>query len=136
MAKKTYTPLPAVAPEVAERYQTMVSVLSGELSVSEGARRLDLSRNHFQSLLHRALGSMLEELGGHKSGRPAASPEEKRLRAEAEKLRQENERLRQRVETTEGILEVASGLLGGRISQGTSRERRGKHAGKTSPEEG
>ena len=136
MAKKTYTPMPAVPPEVAARYQTMVAVLSGELTVSEAARRLGLSRNHFQSLMHRALGSLIQELAAHRSGRPARPEEEKRLREEAEKLRQENERLRQRAETTDQLLEVASGLLRGRIAHGARRERGPKRAGKPSTEEG
>ena len=136
MPKKTYTPMPAVPPEVAVRYQTMLAVLSGELTVSEAARRLSLSRNHFQSLMHRALGSLIQGLGAHRSGRPSRPEEEKRLREEAEQLRQENERLRQRAETTDRILEVASGLLQGRIAQGTRRERRQKRPGSTSTEEG
>jgi hypothetical protein len=136
MSKKTYIPMPGVPPEVAGRYQTMLAVLCGELTVSEAARKLSLSRNHFQSLMHRALGSLIQELGTHRSGRPARSPEEKRLREEAEQLRQENERLRQRAETTDRILEVASGLLQGRIAHGQTREGRGKRSAKISTEEG
>jgi transposase-like protein len=136
MAKKTYTPMPAVPPELAARYQTMMAVLSGELTVSEAARRLGLSRNHFQSLMHRALGSLIRELGAHRSGRPARPEKEKSLREEAKKLRQENERLRRRAETTDRILEVASGLLQGRSDRGVRHERRQRRPSKTSTEEG
>ena len=38
----------------------MMAVISGELTVSEGARRLGLSRNHFQTLLHRGLGALID----------------------------------------------------------------------------
>jgi excisionase family DNA binding protein len=133
--KKTYTPMPALPPDLAARYQAMLAVLMGELTVSEAARRLGLSRNHFQSLTHRALGSLIEELGAHKSGRRARTPEEKRLREEAERLHRENERLRQKVETTDRILKVASGLLKGRLGHGTRRDPRSK-VPETSAEEG
>ncbi|MGC3996463.1 MAG: hypothetical protein QM767_02590 [Anaeromyxobacter sp.] len=43
MPKKTYEPAPEVPPELQERLGTMLSVMSGELSVSEGARKLGLS---------------------------------------------------------------------------------------------
>jgi transposase-like protein len=122
---KTYTPLPALGPEVAARYRTVLEVLSGALTVSEGARRLGLSRNHFQSLMHRAMGSMVEELTPTAGGRPPTPEAERRLREENERLLAENQRLRQRVETTDHILSVASGLLKGRLAHGRSRESRG-----------
>lgn len=123
MAKKTYTALPVVPPELAARYETVMAVVSGSLTVSEGARRLGLSRNHFQSLVHRALGSLIEELGPKAGGRPPMPPREKQLEMETGKLRLQNERLLRRVETAERILGVASGLLQGRMDRGRRRER-------------
>jgi hypothetical protein len=126
MAKKTYTALPVVPPELAARYETVMAVLSGSLTVSEGARRLGLSRNHFQSLLHRALGSLIEELGPKAGGRPPTPVRERQLELETGQLRLQNERLQRRVETAERILGVASGLLQGRMDRGTRREHRSK----------
>ena len=123
MAKKTYTALPVIPPALAARYEVMVAVMSGALTVSEGARRLGLSRNHFQSLLHRALGSLIEELEPKAGGRPPMPPRERQLEEETGRLRQENERLQRRVETAERILGVASGLLKGRMDRGMRRER-------------
>jgi hypothetical protein len=123
MAKKSYTALPAVPPAVASRYETVLSVMSGALSVSEGARRLGLSRNHFQTLLHRALGSMIEELSPKPAGRPPTPARERELELETGRLRLENERLQRRVQTAERILGVASGLLQGRMERGARRER-------------
>ena len=51
---KSYTSLPAVPPEMVERYRIVMEVLSGVISVSEGARKAGLSRNHFQTGLRRA----------------------------------------------------------------------------------
>jgi len=126
MSKKTYTALPRVPPELAARYETVMAVMSGSLSVSEAARRLSLSRNHFQSLVHRALGSLIEELEPKTGGRPPMPPRERQLEEEAGRLRLENERLARRVETAERILGVASGLLQGRMERGAGRERRQK----------
>ena len=74
MSRKSYTALPVVPPELAVRYETVMAVMSGALSVSEGARRLGLSRNHFQSLLHRALGSLIEELEPKAGGDSGTDP--------------------------------------------------------------
>jgi hypothetical protein len=135
MAKKTYTAMPSVPPEVAARYETMMSVLSGEVTVSEGARRLSLSRNHFQTLMHRALGSLIEELGPKAGGRPKVPASERRLQQETEKLRLENARLRRRVETTDRILNVASGLLKGRLGRRIGRDGGESGPGKSSSED-
>ncbi len=129
MGYRSYTAMPAVPPELAARYEAIVSVLSGQLTVSEAARRLGLSRNHFQSLMHRALGSLLEELGPKAPGRPRTPERERLLEAETGRLRREVERLKKRVESTDHILTLASGLLQGRMERGTSRERRGGKRG-------
>jgi hypothetical protein len=126
MSKKSYTAMPPVPAEVAQRYETVMAVLSGDLSVSEGARRLDLSRNHFQSLMHRTQAVMIESLQPHRGGRPPTPEKEKELQRDLERLQTENARLRRRVETTDRILGVASGLLRGRIG----RESRGESGGK------
>ena len=123
MSKKTYTALPEVPPELAPRYEVMVAVMSGSVTVSEGARRLGLSRNHFQSLLHRALGSLIAELGPKPGGRPKMPVRERQLEEETGRLRVENERLNRRVETAERILGLASGMLRGRMDRGAGRER-------------
>ena len=122
MAKKSYTAMPAVPPEVVMRYETVMAVLSGELSVSEGARRLRLSRNHFQTLMHRTQALVIESLVPKAGGRPATPEREKQLQRDMEKLQAENARLRRRVETTDRILGVASGLLRGRIGRESRSE--------------
>lgn len=123
MAKKRYTPAPDVPPEVMQRLAVLVEVLAGMKSVSEGARALNLSRNHFQTLLHRGLAGMLQEVTPHAAGRPAKPEALANLEAELQKLRRENDKLQARVGSTERLLTVASELLKGRI-QTTGRRRR------------
>lgn len=55
--KKTYEPAPQVPSALRERYATMLEVIQGRITVSDGARRLGMSRNHFQTLMHRAWGA-------------------------------------------------------------------------------
>jgi transposase len=105
----------------------VLEVLSGAVSVSEGARRLGLSRNHFQTLMHRGLAGMVDALQAKPSGRPAIPEKQKELAEEAERLRRENKRLQERVDTTDRLLEVASGFLQGRIKP-AGRARRTKTA--------
>ncbi len=38
MVKKNYEPVPEVPPDLKDRYATMLEVLSGRITVSEGAR--------------------------------------------------------------------------------------------------
>jgi hypothetical protein len=131
--KKSYTPVPQVAPEQTERLAVMLEVLSGSRSVAEGARALGMSRNHFQTLLHRGLAALMEEITPKPGGRPAKPPELKALEAKLERLERENAELSQRVGTTDRLLEVASGLLHGRIR--TTGRQGGAKKSKASPDE-
>jgi transposase-like protein len=108
---KSYTALPAVPPEMAERYRIVMEVLSGALSVSEGARKAGLSRNHFQSLLHRASAGIIEGLSPREAGRPPMPKSERRLQLETLRLKKENARLLQRAHVSDRLLGVATNLL-------------------------
>jgi transposase len=117
MSKKSnYEKQPAVSPEMRERYRVMLEVLAGALSVSEGARQLGLSRNHFQTLMHRGLAGMIEAMTPKAPGRPATPAREAELAAENERLRRDNERLQGRVDTIDRLLGVASDMLQGRVT--------------------
>ena len=113
--KKNYTPAPPVPPELLERLALVQEVLAGKSTVSEAARRLGVSRNHFQTILHRGLSGLVEGISAKPGGRPPKPREVRALEAQVERLRRENAELLQRVGTTDRLLEVASGLLHGRI---------------------
>ena len=53
--KPTYTPMPQVPQEVMQRLALMLEVLGGKRTVTDAARSLGTSRNHFQTLMHRGL---------------------------------------------------------------------------------
>jgi hypothetical protein len=120
---KSYKRLPEIPAEMQERYRVMVEVLSGELTVREGASRLGLSRNQFQTLLHRGLEGLLGGISSHPGGRPRIPEKEKQLEERRAELQSENDRLRRQLETTDRLLGLASGLLRGRIK---TRDRQAK----------
>lgn len=123
--KSSYTPLPSVPAEQLPRLAAIVEVLAGLKSVSEAARSLGLSRNHFQTILHRAVLTLAELITPKKGGRPARASTV--LEVQLKKLQRENARLQRRVDATERLLEVAGGLLKGRIRP-TGRQRRTRSA--------
>jgi hypothetical protein len=109
---KSYTAMPAVPPEMAARYRIVMEVLSGAISVSEGARKAGLSRNHFQTLLHRASSGIIEGLSPKEAGRPPMPASERRLWLETRRLQKENERLLERAHVSDRLLGVATSLMG------------------------
>lgn len=138
--KKTYEPLPLVPSEVALRYQVVLQVLSGHLNVSEGARTLQVSRNHFQTLMHRGLSSLLSALTPKPAGRPSRSPLEAELTRENERLKRENRRLTEQAGMAQRLLGTTSELLKSRMTttaRGRARRtRRTTPAGEDSDDEG
>jgi transposase-like protein len=108
---KSYTAMPAVPPEMVERYRIVMEVLSGALTMSEGARQAGLSRNHFQTLVHRATAGIVEGLSPKEAGRPPMPQAERRLQLETLRLKKENERLLQRAHVSDRLLGVATSLL-------------------------
>jgi molybdenum-dependent DNA-binding transcriptional regulator ModE len=105
--RSSYTPMPSVPQEQLPRLAAIVEVLAGLKSVSEAARSLGLSRNHFQTILHRAVLTLAESLTPRKSGRPARA--DTALAVQLKRLQRENARLQRQVDATERLLEVAGG---------------------------
>ena len=122
---KSYVPAPEVPAELEERFGVIRAVLANQLTVTEGAKRLGLSRNHFQTLLHRAMEGMLDGMSPKAAGRPTAPPREAALAEENERLRRENQKLQERVDTIDRLLGVAGDLLKGKIKfNGRQRQPR------------
>ncbi len=122
MGRKTnYTPSPGVPPAELARLAAIVEVLSGLKTVSEAARSLDLSRNHFQTILHRGVEALVASIEAKPAGRKPKPVTVLALEREVARLSRENAKLKQRVGSTERLLDAASGLLKGRIR---SRRRR------------
>lgn len=131
-----YTTAPQIPPDLAPRLVLILEVLSGAKSVSEAAREANLSRNHFQSLLNRSVGSMIEALAAKEPGRKPKPPVLSELEQRLKKLERENSRLKKRVEATDELIMVAGELLHGRRRPGqrTRRVRKGGEPDDVEPE--
>ena len=118
MVSRSYTPLPRMKGTALLRFRAVVEVLSGQLTVSAGARKLGLSRNQFQSLMHLGLRALGASLAPQPAGRPPVPSRERQLLEENRHLRRESERLKKRMQTASRV----SGLLTGFLRS----QRRGK----------
>jgi transposase-like protein len=122
---KSYVPMPRMSGVRLERFRIVMDVVSGEITVSEAARKLGLSRNHFQALMHRGLEALGEGVSPHPAGRPPTPTRERALQEENSRLQQEIEHLRKRVETADQVLVLLRGYLQGRRKrERTSKGRR------------
>jgi transposase InsO family protein len=124
----TYTPSPEVPPALATRLALVLAVISGTKTLTEAAREASLSRNHFQSLLNRSVGSMIEALQPKEPGRKPKPAQLSELEQRLKKLEKENSRLKQRVEATDELIMVAGELLHGQRRPG-QRTRRPRKSG-------
>jgi len=115
MAKKKsdYVPAPAISEEDHRRLITVMQVLTDEITVAAAAERLGLSRNRFQTIMHRGLSGLVEGLRPKEAGRPATPEKEAELEGEVKRLRRQNEQLQRRVEVTDRLLTAAGSLLKG-----------------------
>jgi hypothetical protein len=116
----------------------ILAVLTQTQTVSGAARSLNLARNHFQTIFHRVLASMIEAMTPKPAGRPGKPAREAELEAENAKLRQENEALRIRTEAIERMLTVVGGiavgsLLAGRDCLDLSRNREARRRSRRTP---
>lgn len=126
--KPSYTPAPAVPPKLMLRLAAIVAVLAGAKTVSQAARELSLSRNHFQTILHRGVLALVQSITPKRAGRPGKNPTVAALEGQLLKLKRENHRLQRRVEAAERLLQVAGSLLHGRLRP-TGRQRRSRRSG-------
>lgn len=124
----TYTPAPQLPsdPEIRRRFSEIVAVLAEQQTVAGAARSLDLSRNHFQTILHRTIAAMIDAITPKPAGRPAKPEQEAALEAENERLRAENEALTVRVEAIERMLTVVGEYASGKAKLPRSRGKKTK----------
>lgn len=131
----TYTPAPQLPtdPDLRRRFEEIVAVLTQQQTVAGAARSLDLSRNHFQTIFHRVLSSMIDAMTPKPAGRPAKPAREAELEAENARLREENAALRTRTEAIERVMTVVGSIASGRTRLPRSQPR--SRAKKTSSED-
>src|SRR5688572_32872053 len=102
--KSSYVPLPKADPETLQRLNVVVLVQTGQLSVSEAAQILGMSRLHFQTLKNRALTALVDALTPKLPGRPSGDPKMRELRERVKDLEDENEDLTHQLEQNEQLI--------------------------------
>src|SRR6187551_123780 len=115
--KSSYVPVPKATAEVQQRLHVVLLVQTGQLSVSDGARTLGLSRNHFQSLRNRGLTAMVEALSQHSPGRPRGDAELREMQQTLQKLQRDNDALRAELKAQSDII----GSLTAMVRQQTTK---------------
>lgn len=113
--KSDYVAAPMVENEMRARYLAVLKVLSGAMTVTDAAKEVGLSRNRFQTLMHRGLTALVGELVPKLPGPTPASETERALREENEQLKRHVQRLETRVETVDRMLGIASEMVRGRV---------------------
>jgi transposase-like protein len=131
--KKTYTPVPEVPEAIREKFLTVMAVQSGAMTVTDGAAKLGMSRNQFQTMMHKAMAGMIEAMTPKPPGRKPVPEEQAKLRAESEKLKRENDKLKTQVGSTHQMLELVAGIFNRRIDRAMSARESKPKAKKTSP---
>jgi len=91
------------------RAQIIVQVQSGQLTATEAARRLGVSRKTYYQWERRALGGMIEALQDKEGGRPSKPHDEQKevLKKRLEDL-EERERIREQVERIRSVAAQAT----------------------------
>lgn len=128
MTKSRYTKAPTPPPELEARFQKVLEVLSGTTTVSDAARQLGWSRNHFQSVLNTGLTGLLEALAPKPPGPKARSPEVAELLERVRQLEEDNAFLEEKLSRVDKLMGLTSELMRG-------QRGRGRRAASTPPKE-
>lgn len=121
----TYTPAPEppTDPDLRRRYEAIMGVLAQRLEVTTAAESIGMSRNHFQTILHRAINAIIESITPKPAGRPAKPVREASLEAENAKLKLELASLQDRSAMIDRLMGVVGGIASGRTPLPQSRGR-------------
>jgi transposase len=120
----TYTAAPTMKPDLLPRYELILQVLGGRLTVSEAARQAGMARNQFQTLMHRAQQGLIDGMTPKAPGRPPMPERERQLEQTVQKLEQQNEALKQELTEQRLLLTVASQMIRDRASTVRASVRR------------
>lgn len=121
----TYTPAPEppTDPDLRRRYDAIMAVIAQTQTVTAAAESLGMSRNHFQTILHRVITAAIEVMTPKPAGRPAKPEREADLEAENQRLKVEIAALKDRSAMIERLMTVVGGLASGKQPVPRARAR-------------
>ena len=127
-------PEPPTDPVLRRRYDAIMSVLSQTQTVTAAAESLDMSRNHFQTILHRVLESMIDAMTPKPAGRPAKPEREAALEAELEQVKAELSALQAHAAMMKRMMGALTSIVSGPTPSPRSRSRSKKTKPSEDPE--
>jgi transposase InsO family protein len=116
-------PEPPADPILRRRYDAIMSVLAQTQTVTAAAESLDMSRNHFQTILHRVLEAMIDAMTPKPAGRPAKPAREAALEAELEEVKAELAALQDHTAMMKRMMGALTSIVSGPTHSQRSRSR-------------
>jgi hypothetical protein len=124
----TYTPAPEppTDPELRRRYDVIMAVIAQTTTVTEAAASLGMSRNHFQTILHRTIAAAIDAMTPKPAGRPAKPEREAQLEQENARLRSELAAATERAAMIDRLMTVVGGIASGaqRVPQARAKKKK------------
>jgi transposase InsO family protein len=127
-------PEPPTDPVLRRRYDAIMSVLAQTQTVTAAAESLDMSRNHFQTILHRVLEAMIDAMTPKPAGRPAKPEREAALEAELEQVKSELSALQAHAAMMKRMMGALTSIVSGPTPSPRSRGRSKKTTPNEDPE--
>src|SRR5262245_23222310 len=109
--RPSYVAAPQVPTELTDRMQIVMAVLAGTMTMREGASKLGMARNNFQTLVHKTQQAMVESLQPKPTGRKPKPEGQAEMEAELERLRRRNQKLESQLQTMDRLLGVAGEVI-------------------------
>lgn len=110
--KQSYARAPEITDsETLDRFTVALQVMNGELSMSEAARMLGLTRIQMQTLVHRAQAATLAAVMPQARGRPRKTEQVRQLEHTNRRLRQQLEQAQRELSQKNALLQTASEVL-------------------------
>jgi hypothetical protein len=113
-----------------------MAVIGQTQTVTAAAASLGMSRNHFQTILHRVIEAIIETIRPKPAGRPAKPEREAALEAENARLKAELAALTERTAMLDRLMTVVGGIASGREPVSRMRGRPKKTKKSEDPEPG
>jgi transposase InsO family protein len=111
-----------------------MSVLAQTQTVTAAATSLDMSRNHFQTILHRVIEAIIEAMTPKPAGRPAKPEREAALEEELQQVKSELAALQAHAATMKRMMGALTSMVSGPTPSTRSRGRSKKTKPSEDPE--
>src|SRR5690349_9905169 len=127
-------PEPPSDPTLRRRYDAIMAVIGQTVTVTAAAESMDMSRNHFQTILHRVIEAMIDAMTPKPAGRPAKPEREAALEAELARVKAELATLQSHTAMMKRMMGALTSIVSGPEPSPRSRSRSKKTKPSEDPE--